>query len=76
MGEKIPVLFRFEVNGGQLPLGGKIDLDAADIYEKMLKTYIQPMTAMVEPILILFLGCIVGFVAFALISGILTMYKV
>lgn len=49
---------------------------AADIHEKMLKTYIQRMTAMVEPILIVFLGGIVGFVAFALISGILTMYKV
>jgi type IV pilus assembly protein PilC len=49
---------------------------AADIHEKLLKTYIQRMTAMVEPILIVFLGGIVGFVAFALISGILTMYKV
>jgi type IV pilus assembly protein PilC len=34
------------------------------------------MTAMIEPLLIIALGGIVGFVAFALISGILTMYQV
>ncbi len=34
------------------------------------------MTAMIEPLLIIFLGGIVGFVALALISGILTMYQV
>ncbi len=49
---------------------------AADIHEKMLKTYVQRMNAMVEPVLILFLGTLVGFVAFAMISGILTMYKI
>ncbi|MGD8389196.1 MAG: type II secretion system F family protein [Desulfobacteraceae bacterium] len=49
---------------------------AADIHEKMLKTYIQRMTALVEPVLIVFLGAVVGFVAIALISGILTMYRV
>jgi type IV pilus assembly protein PilC len=49
---------------------------AADIHEKILKTYIQRMNAMIEPALILFLGVLVGFVAFAMISGILTMYKV
>jgi type II secretory pathway component PulF len=49
---------------------------AADIHEKILKTYIQRMTAMIEPVLIVFLGFLVGFVAFALISGILAMYQV
>ena len=49
---------------------------AADIHEKILKTYLQRMTAMIEPILIIVLGGLVGFVAFALISGILTMYQV
>ncbi len=49
---------------------------AADIHEKMLKAYVQRMNAMVEPVLILFLGTLVGFVAFAMISGILTMYKI
>jgi len=49
---------------------------AADIHEKILRTYIQRLTAMIEPMLIIVLGGIVGFVAFALISGILAMYKV
>jgi len=58
---------------------GTVDVSlgiAADIHEKILKTYIQRMTAMIEPLLIVFLGAIVGFVALALISGILTMYQV
>ena len=58
---------------------GSVDVSlgiAADIHEKILQTYIQRMTAMIEPLLIIFLGGIVGFVALALISGILTMYQV
>ena len=58
---------------------GSVDVSlgiAADIHEKILRTYIQRMTAMIEPLLIIALGGIVGFVAFALISGILTMYQV
>lgn len=58
---------------------GNVDVSlsiAADIHEKILQTYIQRMTALIEPILIIVLGGIVGFVAFALISGILTMYQV
>lgn len=58
---------------------GSVDVSlaiAAEIHEKILKTYIQRMNAMIEPLLILFLGALVGFVAFAMISGILTMYKV
>jgi type IV pilus assembly protein PilC len=58
---------------------GSVDVSlgiAADIHEKILQTYIQRMTALIEPILIVVLGGIVGFVAFALISGILTMYQV
>ena len=58
---------------------GSVDVSlgiAADIHEKILQTYIQRMTAMIEPVLIVFLGGIVGFVALALISGILTMYQV
>lgn len=58
---------------------GSVDVSlaiAADIHEKILKTYVQRMNAMIEPVLIVFLGALVGFVAFAMISGILTMYKV
>jgi len=47
---------------------------AADIHEKILDTYVKRVNALVEPLLIVVLGGIVGFVAWALISGILTMY--
>jgi type IV pilus assembly protein PilC len=49
---------------------------AATIHEKILQTYIKRMTAMIEPALIIVLGVLVGFVAWSLISGILTMYAV
>lgn len=49
---------------------------AADIHEKILDTHVKRVSTMVEPLLILVLGGIVGFVAWALISGILTMYHV
>ncbi len=49
---------------------------AADIHEKILDTHVKRVSTMVEPLLILVLGGIVGFVAWALISGMLTMYHV
>lgn len=49
---------------------------AADIHEKLLKTYFDRMSALIEPILIVVLGLIVGFVAWSLISGVLVMYHV
>ena len=49
---------------------------AADIHEKILQIYIKRMSAMIEPILIILMGAIVGFVAWSLLSGILTMYTV
>lgn len=58
---------------------GRLDTSlalAADIHEKMLKTYVDRMSALIEPILIIILGGIVGFVAWSLISGVLTMYHV
>ena len=47
---------------------------AADIHEKMLQTYVNRLSALIEPVLIVVLGSIVGFVAWSLISGVLTMY--
>jgi len=47
---------------------------AAEIYKKMLTTYVKRMNAMIEPALIIILGSIVGFVAWALIAGVLAMY--
>lgn len=48
----------------------------AQIHEKLLQTYVKRMNSLIEPVLILTLGAIVGFVAWALIAGILTMYGV
>ena len=58
---------------------GNVDVSlgiAADIHEKILQTYIQRMSAMIEPLLIIIMGVMVGFVAWSLISGILTMYQI
>ena len=46
----------------------------AKIHEKLLRTYIKRMNSLIEPVLIITLGGIVGFVAWGLIAGILTMY--
>ncbi|MEW6103260.1 MAG: type II secretion system F family protein [bacterium] len=46
----------------------------AQIHEKLLQTYIKRMNSLIEPVLILILGGIVAFVAWALIAGILTLY--
>ena len=54
----------------------KVLLLTAKIFEKMLETYVKRMNALIEPLLIVFLGGVVGFVFYALISGILTMYGV
>lgn len=45
-----------------------------DICGKILKDKIARMTAMIEPVLILTLGSVVGYVAWGLIAGMLTMY--
>lgn len=46
----------------------------ADIYERQLEDRIAWMSSMIEPILIVGLGGIVGFVAWALVAGMLSMY--
>jgi type IV pilus assembly protein PilC len=45
-----------------------------DIHEQMLQTHIKRVNAIIEPAIILLLGGMVGFVAWALIAGVLTMY--
>ena len=47
---------------------------SAGIYKNMLTTYVKRMNSMIEPVLIIVLGGIVGFVAWALIAGVLAMY--
>lgn len=46
-----------------------------EIYEKMFQSYVKRMCNIIEPVLILWLGSIVGFVAWSLISGVLAMYS-
>jgi type IV pilus assembly protein PilC len=45
-----------------------------EICGKILKDKIARMTAMIEPVLIMTLGSVVGYVAWGLIAGMLTMY--
>lgn len=47
----------------------------ADIYEKQLEDRINWMSSMVEPVLILGLGGVVGFVAWGLVAGMLSAYS-
>ena len=56
---------------------GKMDsqvLLVADIYEQQLEDRINWMTSMMEPALIISIAGIVGFVAWALVSGMLALY--
>jgi type IV pilus assembly protein PilC len=46
----------------------------ADIYNEMLQTHLKRMAVLIEPVLILFLGGLVAFVAYALISAIIASY--
>lgn len=47
-----------------------------DIYQRMLETYVKTMNTLIEPLLIILLGSMVGFVFYALISGMLAVYGV
>ncbi|MEM5787716.1 MAG: type II secretion system F family protein, partial [Syntrophobacteraceae bacterium] len=47
----------------------------AELHEQMLEDKIARMSAMIEPVLIVVLGGIVGFVAWGLIAGMLAMYS-
>ena len=47
----------------------------ADIYEEQLEDRIDWISTMIEPMLIIFLGIIVGFVAWSLVAGMLSMYE-
>lgn len=47
----------------------------ADLYEQQLEDRVKWMSSLIEPMLIIFLGVVVGFVAWALVAGMLSMYK-
>ncbi|MGI6656196.1 MAG: type II secretion system F family protein [Desulfobulbus sp.] len=47
----------------------------ADLYEQQMEDRVRWMSSMIEPMLIIFLGGVVGFVAWALVAGMLSMYK-
>lgn len=46
----------------------------ADIYEQQLEDRIDWISTMIEPVLIMFLGVVVGFVAWSLVAGMLSLY--
>ncbi len=46
-----------------------------EIHEKLLQTYIKRMNSLLEPVLIITLGGIVGFVIWGLIAGVMAMYS-
>lgn len=46
----------------------------ASLHEKILQSKIAKMTAMIEPLLIIVLGGVVGYVAWGLVAGMLAMY--
>lgn len=52
----------------------KAMVTVAELHEKALANKIARMGAMIEPVLIIVLGSIVGFVAWGLIAGMLAMY--
>ena len=41
--------------------------DISDYYQKELKNAIRTVTAMIEPLMIVIMGCIVGFIAMSII---------
>ena len=48
----------------------------ANAYQKKLETFVKRMNALIEPLLILGLGGIVGFTFYALIAGVLSAYGI
>mgnify|MGYP001576777199 FL=1 len=54
-------------------LDGSLNL-VADVHEEILEVRVQKMTSLIEPVLIITLGVLVGFVAWGLIAGMLSLY--
>ncbi len=56
-------------------LGEVLD-EISGFYQKQLKDQIKAVTSMIEPIMILFMGTVVGFIAMAIILPIFKMSQV
>ncbi len=54
-------------------LDGSLNL-VANVHEEILEARVQKMTSLIEPALIVTLGSLVGFVAWGLIAGMLSLY--
>nr|WP_320115821.1 type II secretion system F family protein [uncultured Desulfuromonas sp.] len=65
-------LFRVGEQSGSMDDSARL---LADIYEAQLEDRVTLMSSMIEPALIISLGGIVGFVAWSLVSGMLSMYS-
>ncbi|MCK5165027.1 MAG: type II secretion system F family protein [Desulfobacula sp.] len=61
--------------GEQTGLMDQSMVTVGDLHEKILTNKIAKMTAMIEPALIIILGSLVGYVAWGLIAGMLSMYS-
>lgn len=48
----------------------------ADIFQKMLESYVKVMNSLIEPVLIIVMGSLVGFVFYALMAGVLAVYGI
>ncbi len=65
-------LFRVGEQSGSMDDSARL---LADIYEAQLEDRVTLMSSMIEPALIISLGGIVGFVAWSLVAGMLSMYS-
>jgi len=54
---------------------GPVMRDIADFYSQELKATIKAVTAMIEPLMIVLMGCVVGFIAMSIILPIFKMSK-
>lgn len=54
-------------------MGGALAL-VSEIYQKSLQVRLKRLTMLAEPFLTVFLGAMVGFVAWSVVAGMLSMY--
>lgn len=77
--EKFPSIFPPMV-GSMVGIGeetGNLEaamVQVADIHEKMLRSRLRIVNVMIEPIMTVTIACLIGFVAWSLVSGILAVY--
>jgi type II secretory pathway component PulF len=71
-----PMVAEMLATGEQTGEMEKALLLLAKIFRTLLESFVKQMTALIEPLMIMILGGIVGFVFYALITGVLAVYGV